>query len=228
MISIKSEKAKKILSVLLPCILMPFVVIFGSFYANGKSYALSSLILTLLSLVLFICGIESKNTGTRRLVIVAVMVALSAVGRLIPIFKPVTFLVVITGMTLGPQAGFLTGAFSAVISNISFGQGPWTPFQMFAWGMLGFIAGLMEKPLNKNKALLITYLAFAGVFYSLIMDIWTVLWYQQGFQIEMYKAAIVSAIPYTIVYAVSNVIFALLLAKPMCEKLIRIKVKYGV
>ena len=224
----RNEKIKKTLTVLLPCVLMPLVVILGSFYADGKSYALSSLILTLLSLILFICGFESKSTGTRRLVIVSIMVALSAVGRFIPIFKPVTFLVVITGMTLGPQAGFLTGAFSAVVSNISFGQGPWTPFQMFAWGMLGFIAGLLEKPLNKNRVYLIIYLVFAGALYSFIMDIWTVLWYQQGFQTEMYKAAVISAIPYTVVYSVSNVIFALLLAKPMCEKLNRVKIKYGV
>jgi len=225
---IKSEKLKKILNIVLPCVLMPLVVIFGSFYAEGKSYALSSLILTLLSLILFICGIESKKTGTRRLVIVSVMVALSSVGRLIPIFKPVTFLVVITGITLGPQAGFLTGAFSAVISNISFGQGPWTPFQMFAWGMLGFIAGLLQKPLNKKRVYLIIYLVFAGVIYSMILDVWTVLWYQQGFNIEMYRKAIITAIPYTVIYSVSNVIFALLLSKPFCEKLHRVKVKYGV
>lgn len=223
-----NDKLKKALTVLLPCVLMPVAVLFGSFYANGKSYALSSLVMALLSLILFICGFEGKNTGTRRLVIVAIMVALSSVGRLIPIFKPVTFLVVITGITLGPQAGFLTGAFSAVVSNISFGQGPWTPFQMFAWGMLGFIAGLAEKPLNKKRLYLIIYLVFAGIIYSLIMDVWTVLWYQQGFQLKMYKAAIISAIPYTVVYSVSNVIFALLLAKPMCDKLNRVKIKYGV
>ena len=156
------------------------------------------------------------------------MVALSAVGRLIPIFKPVTFIVVITGMTLGPQAGFLTGAFSAVISNITFGQGPWTPFQMFAWGMIGFVAGLLSKPLNKSKVYLIIYLVVSGVIYSMIMDVWTVLWYEQGFVTELYKGAIITAIPYTIVYAVSNVIFALMLAKPMCEKLNRVKIKYGV
>lgn len=224
----ENEKLKRTLTVVLPCVLMPIVVIGGSFYAHGQSYALSTLVLTLLSLVLFICGFEGKKTGTRRLVIVSVMVALSSVGRLIPIFKPVTFIVVITGVTLGPQAGFLTGAFSAVISNISFGQGPWTPFQMFAWGMLGFIAGLLQKPLNKSRALLIVYLVFSGVFYSFIMDIWTVLWYEQGFVTDLYKAAIISAIPYTIVYSVSNVIFALLLAKPMCEKLNRVKIKYGV
>lgn len=223
-----SEKLKKVLSFVLPCILMPVVIIIGSLYAGGKGYALLSLIIALLSLVLFICGFESKSTGTRRLVIVSIMVALSAVGRLIPIFKPITFIVVITGITLVPQAGFLTGAFSAVISNITFGQGPWTPFQMFAWGMIGFVAGLLSKPLNKNRVYLIIYLVVSGVAYSMIMDVWTVLWYEQGFVPELYKAAIISAIPYTVIYSVSNVVFALILAKPMCEKLNRVKIKYGV
>ncbi|MBE6834664.1 MAG: ECF transporter S component [Ruminococcaceae bacterium] len=228
MSALNEQKLKKALSIILPCFVMPVVIVVGSLYSREKSYALSSLVLALLSLVLFLCGFESKNTGTRRLVIIAIMVALSSLGRLIPIVKPVTFLVVITGITLGPQAGFLTGAFSAVISNISFGQGPWTPFQMFAWGMLGFIAGLLEKPLNRKKAYLYLYLFFGGVFYSFIMDIWTVLWYEQGFVPELYKAAIISAIPYTLVYACSNVVFAVLLAKPMCEKLNRVKIKYGV
>ena len=223
-----SEKMKKVLSFLLPCVLMPMVIIIGSLYAGGKGYALVSLLIALLSLVLFLCGFESKSTGTRRLVIVSIMVALSAVGRLIPLFKPVTFIVVITGVTLGSQAGFLTGAFSAVISNITFGQGPWTPFQMFAWGMIGFVAGLLSNPLNKSRLNLIIYLVISGVVYSMIMDVWTVLWYEQGFVPELYKAAIISAIPVTIMYSVSNVIFALLLAKPMCDKLNRVKIKYGV
>ncbi len=224
----KNEKLKRVFSFLLPCVFMPVVIIIGSLYAGGQGYALLSLIVALLSLVLFICGFESKSTGTRRLVIVSIMVALSAVGRLIPVFKPVTFIVVITGVTLGPQAGFLTGAFSAVISNITFGQGPWTPFQMFAWGMIGFVAGLLSKPLTKSRISLIVYLVISGVLYSLIMDVWTVLWYEQGFVAELYKAAVISAIPVTAVYSVSNVIFALLLAKPMCDKLNRVKIKYGV
>ena len=224
----KNEKLKRVFSFLLPCVFMPVVIIIGSLYAGGQGYALLSLIVALLSLVLFICGSESKSTGTRRLVIVSIMVALSAVGRLIPVFKPVTFIVVITGVTLGPQAGFLTGAFSAVISNITFGQGPWTPFQMFAWGMIGFVAGLLSKPLTKSRISLIVYLVISGVLYSLIMDVWTVLWYEQGFVAELYKAAVISAIPVTAVYSVSNVIFALLLAKPMCDKLNRVKIKYGV
>ena len=226
--TVKNDKIKFVLNILLPCVMMPAVVIFGSLYLKGEEYALSSLVIALLSLILFVCGFESKKTGTRRLVIVSVMVALSVVGRFIPLFKPITAITVITAVVLGPQSGFLTGAFSALVSNIYFGQGPWTPFQMFAWGIIGFIAGLLSKPLNKSRAFMLVFLVLSGVAYSFIMDIWTVLWYNQGFNLKMYLAALASAVPHTVMYSVSNVIFALILAKPFCDKLNRVKIKYDI
>ena len=81
---------------------------------------------------------------------------------------------------------------------------------------------------KKSRAALAAYGVFAGVAYSLFMDIWTVLWYSAGFDIELYLLSIKAAIPHTILYAVSNFIFLLVLAKPFGEKLERIKVKYGV
>ena len=79
------------------------------------------------------------------------MVALSVTGRFIPFFKPVTALTVLTAVYLGGEAGFLCGALSAVISNFWFGQGPWTPFQMLAWGMIGLFAGLLASPLKRSR-----------------------------------------------------------------------------
>ena len=162
------------------------------------------------------------------MVIVAVMTALCFAGRFIPFLKPVAALTVITGLYLGGEAGFLVGSLSAVLSNFYFGQGPWTAFQMLAWGLIGLFAGMLSKPLLVNRILLLLYGALAGLGYSFFMDIWTVLWYNEGFSIKLYAAALVSAIPYTVSYAVSNVLFLYLLAPPFGEKLQRIKVKYGV
>ena len=109
-----------------------------------------------------------------------------------------------------------------------FGQGPWTPFQMFTWGMIGFIAGLLGKTgIMHKKIPLILFGIFAGVFFSFGMDIWGVISFSGIFKWEAYVAALGTALPFTIVYAVSNVIFLLLLAKPIGEKLDRIKTKYG-
>ena len=102
-------------------------------------------------MVLFITGFERKVTGTRRMVLVAVMTAISVLGRFIPFFKPITALTVITAMYLGGEAGFLVGSLSALLSNFYFGQGPWTAFQMLAWGLIGYVAGLIAESLKRNR-----------------------------------------------------------------------------
>ena len=133
----------------------------------------------------------------------------------------------ITGIAFGPEAGFLTGALSAVISNFYFGQGPWTPFQMFSWGILGFIAGLLAAPLKKSRIALTLYAVLSGVLYSFLMDIWTVLWADGAFNFSRYLAAILSAAPFTAIYAVSNTVFLWLFARPIGKILDRLKTKYA-
>ena len=228
---IRSARLRKILGIALPFVAIPAVVLCFALLSSGDNYALASLLVTLLALVLFSCGFERRKTGTRRMILVAVMTALSVVGRFvfmaIPGFKPITALVVITAMYLGGEAGFLTGALSALISNFYFGQGPWTPFQMLSWGLLGLLAGFLARPLKHSRILLSLYGVFAGVAYSFIMDVWTVLWYNGGFNAALYAAALGTALPYTIAYAVSNVIFLNLLARPFGEKLERVRIKYG-
>ena len=228
---IRNAKLRRILGIVLPFVAIPAVVLCFALLSSGDNYALASLLVTLLALVLFSCGFERRKTGTRRMIHVAVMTALSVVGRFvfmaIPGFKPITALVVITAMYLGGEAGFLTGALSALISNFYFGQGPWTPFQMLSWGLLGLLAGFLARPLKRSRVLLSVYGIFAGVAYSFIMDVWTVLWYNGGFNPALYVAALGTALPYTIAYAVSNVIFLNLLARPFGEKLERVRIKYG-
>ena len=228
MIVIKNNKLKRILGLVIPFVLIPAVAICGSVLFSEQKHIFVSLVVAFFSLLLFITGFERKVTGTRRMVLVAVMTAISVLGRFIPFFKPITALTVITAMYLGGEAGFLVGAFSALLSNFYFGQGPWTAFQMLAWGLIGYVAGLIAESLKRNRALLLTYGVLSGIAFSLIMDVWTVLWYSAGFDMELYLASIIAAIPHTILYAVSNFIFLFFLAKPFGDKLERIKVKYGV
>lgn len=228
MIVIKHAKVRRLLRILVPALLIPGVIAGGAYLLRGHNYFAVTLAVAILSLVLFVAGFERKKTGTRRLIIVAVMVALSVAGRFIPFFKPVTALTVITGVYLGGEAGFLCGSMSAVISNFYFGQGPWTPFQMFSWGLIGLFAGLLGEPLKRSRALIVIYGAMAGVVYSVVMDIWTVLWYGKGFDPSLYIAALVTALPHTLLYTVSNAVFLWLCARPFGEKLERVKIKYGV
>lgn len=200
----------------------------GIFAYDGKLYFVISLLIVALSICFILMGYEKKVIKTRRMVIISIMIALSVVGRFIPFFKPVTAITIITAMYLGGEAGFLVGALSALISNFYFGQGPWTVFQMLGWGLIGLFAGGISKWLRQSKTWLLVYGVGSGILFSAIMDIWTVLWYKGGFQMELYLAALVTALPHTILYAVSNGIFLYFMAKPFGDKLNRIKVKYGI
>lgn len=228
MIVIRNRRIRTLMRYVIPFLALPILVVMGSSAFGQEHYLLLSFSAALLALGLFIAGFERKTVGARRLVIVSVMTALCVVGRFIPFFKPITALTVFTALYLGPESGFLTGALAALLSNFSFGQGPWTPFQMLAWGLIGLLAGYLAKPLLRSRALLLIYGVLAGAAYSLIMDVWSVMWYGNGFQWGLYTAAIVTALPYTLLYSVSNFIFLLVFAKPFGEKLQRVKIKYGV
>lgn len=212
-------------------LLAPVVVIGGSVLFRDKQYAWVSLCVAVLACVPPFVRFERRQTDAKELILLAVLVALSVVGRIafapLPSFKPVTALVVIAALHFGPEAGFLSGALSALISNFYFGQGPWTPFQMLSWGLLGFLAGVLAKPLTRHRWLLLAYGALSGVLFSCVMDIWTVLSMGGGFSVARYLAAVVSAGRVTVIYAVSNVMFLLVLAPPIGKILTRVKQKYG-
>lgn len=228
MLVIRNSRLRNFLKILIPFVLVPILVFIGAIVFAEKRYLLVSLGVAILALILFIAGFEKKVTGSRRLVIVSVMTAFCIVGRFIPFFKPITAITVITAIYLGGESGFLVGALAAVLSNFYFGQGPWTPFQMLAWGLIGLFAGYLSTWLKKSRGLLIAYGVMSGVVYSMVMDVWSVVWYNSSFDIELYKASMITAIPHTVLYAVSNFIFLWFLAKPIGEKLERIRIKYGV
>ena len=228
MIVIPNRQARTILRYAIPFGLIPALVVLGAVVFDERRHLIISLGIAVLALILFMTGFEKRNIGSRRMVLTAVMTALAVVGRFIPLIKPVTAICIIAGMYLGAEAGFFTGSLSVLISNIYFGQGPWTPFQMLGFGLIGLAAGYLSKPLIRSRVFLIIFGVLSGAAYSFIMDIWTVLWYSGGFDWRLYLTALGSALPFTITYAVSNVLFLLILGGPMGRKLGRIKVKYGV
>lgn len=225
---IKNDLLRKILGFIIPFILIPCVIFIGVSLFDNKKYIFISFFIALLTVCLFITGFEKKKTGTRRLILVSIMIALSVVGRFIPFFKPVTALTIISAMYLGGESGFMVGSLSALLSNFSFGQGPWTPFQMLAWGLLGLVGGFLAKPLKANKVFLLIFGVISGIIFSIIMDVWMALSYSDTLNFQFFLSSFITAIPHTVLYSVSNFIFLLILSKPFGEKLERIKVKYGV
>ena len=138
-------KRSTLLSLLVLLVLIPGTLYLGT-RLTGKMYYLTSTLVILETMLPFFLRFEARKPKARELVLLAVMCALATASRLlilIPDFKPITAIVMLTGIALGAEAGFLTGAVSAFASNFFFSQGPWTPWQMMAYGVGGFLAGLL-------------------------------------------------------------------------------------
>lgn len=222
---------KKRLVLAVSVILIAIAVAVGIVAFSDRAYVLVSLVCVILACLPFFVGYEKRTVDSRRLALLSAMTTLSVIGRFIfaalPHFKPVSAMVIITGIYLGPESGFMCGALSAICSNILFGQGPWTPFQMLSWGMIGLVSGLLSKILKKSRALLVVFGGLAGVLYSLSMDVWSTVGWEGGFSLTRYLASVLSALPVTVIYSISNMIFLLLLWRPMSKKLDRM-VKKGI
>ena len=223
---------KRVLSMLLLLVVVPATVILSYTLFDNNRYDIASLVIAVVSTLAVVLRFEKSKSNGKLIAVISVMTALSVAGRFIfsplPFFKPVTAIVVITALYFDSECGFITGAFSALLSNFYFGQGPWTPFQMMVWGLIGLLSGLLAKYIVKNRITLSVWGVFSGVLYSMIMDIWTTLWSDGGFNISRYVFYLSSSLPIMAVYAVSNVVFLILLAKPFGKKLERIKIKYGI
>ena len=104
----------------------------------------------------FFLVFEKRRPRAREIVVIAVMAALTICGNLLTYlfipFQAGTALVIVAGVSFGPEAGFLVGALARFVCNFFQGQGPWTPWQMFCWGLLGFLAGLVFNKVNAEKA----------------------------------------------------------------------------
>lgn len=222
----------KITSNLILLFLTPVCVVSGMFIFSEKQYIFSILIVSALSVTAFLLRLEKNKTDVEKAVIIAVMTALSILSRVAfqftPSFKPVTAMVIITGMYLGKEAGFMCGAFTALLSNFIFGQGPWTPFQMLSWGIIGVIASMMSNILKKNVILTSIIGGLFGILYSLLMDIYSVLWIDSTFVLSRYIALVATSLPVTITYVVSTIIFLLVLTKPVEKQLDRVMKKYNI
>ena len=236
------KKTKVVVAVCI--ILVPFIIWFGITFLNARSNIFISLCIIITAMIPFFAAVEERNPPARELLIIAVMSAIAVVGRMaffmIPQFKPMTAVVIISAIGLGPQAGFLTGTIAAFVSNFFFGQGPWTPWQMFCLGIIGFIAGLIfykkvpfeerdKKWKRKRKIYLCIYGGLATFFiYGIIMDMSGILSLNSSITKEMIMSVLISGIPFNIIHAASTIIFLYIMAEPIEKKLDRVQKKFGI
>ena len=213
---------------------IPFTIFAGTFLLDDRKYYFISLLVIVETIVPFAIAFENRKPHARELVIISVLCALAVAGRsafsMLPQFKPVVALVIIAGVCFGGETGFLVGAVTGFVSNFFFGQGPWTPWQMFAFGMIGFFAGLLfqRSLVPKTKLHLCVFGGLATlILYGVIMNVASVILYVDNPTPDMLLVSCVSGLPFDLVHAVSTMFFMWFISEPMIDKLERIKIKYG-
>lgn len=206
----------------------------GGAVLEDRKFYIISLLLILYTIIPFLVRFEGKKPPARELVLISVMIAIAVVGRaaffMVPQFKPVLALIIIPAIALGRDTGFLIGAMTAFVSNFIFGQGPWTPWQMLAMGLIGFLAGFLgEKGLLGTKKLpLLIFGGCCALLYGLIVDVWAIFSTTASPSPIAAITVYAAALPFNMVLGVATVIFLYFLGKPMLEKLDRMKMKYGI
>lgn len=193
-----------------------------------------SLIIIICTMIPFFMVFEKRKPQARELIVIATLAAIAVVGRaaffMLPQFKPVCAIVIIAGVCFGAESGFLVGAVSGFVSNFVFGQGAHTPWQMFCFGIIGFIAGILFQKglLRRERISLCIYGGLATFFiYGGIINFGTLM--NSGLAINWgtILACYLPAIPMDLIHASATVFFLLVLSQTMIEKLERIKTKYG-
>lgn len=190
-----------------------------------------TLLVALLALGLLFASFEASRPALRQLMPTAVLAALAAAGRVlfapIPDVKPVSAIAILAGAMLGRRSGFVVGALAALLSNFFFGQGSWTPWQMYAWGLVGYVGGMLGErgwldraPVRHGWALL------SGLFYGAILNGYYVLGFVRPITWESVGLAVAAALPLDLLHGVATVGFLALAWGPWGRSLRRVIVKY--
>ncbi len=198
-----------------------------------RRYYLAAMIFCLLAMGRLFSSFEKSQPNVLKLQLIAVMCAMAVAGRAVfagvPFVKPVAALVIISGAMLGPLAGFVTGAMAMLVSNFMFSQGPWTLWQMLAFGVCGLLAGLVfyrHEKLKKPAVMAIwgavEYVMITGP----ILDISGIFTYSMGRHMAV-TALLISGFSVNLTAAIATFAFLLVLAGPIMKKLNRIIIKYG-
>ncbi len=213
---------------------VPLTIFIGFYCLDDRKYYFISLFVILETMLPIALVFEGRRPQARELVVIAVLCAIAVAGRaaffMLPQFKPVMAVVIVAGVAFGGETGFLVGAVTMLVSNMFFSQGPWTPWQMFAMGLIGFLAGVLFRKglLRRGRLPLAVFGALTAILvYGGLMNPSYVLMYQDRPTWQMFLAAYIQGFPFDLVQAAATAFFLWAISRPMLEKLDRIKVKYG-
>ncbi|MDQ1004943.1 energy-coupling factor transport system substrate-specific component [Neobacillus niacini] len=209
-----------------------FVLLVGFPLFNTQHFLALSLLIMAASFFPFMISFSQKKVLSRELVVVAILAAIAAVSRVpfasIPSVQPTTFVIIISAIVLGPQSGFVIGALAAIVSNLFLGHGPWTPWQMYAWGMIGLTAGFLSKTwIMQSKIGRCIYGFIVGIAFGWIMNLWFVVGVMQDLNWPAILLYYSSSFYFDLAHAVCNVFFLWVFSSSWMKIIERFKVKYG-
>ena len=209
---------------------VPVTLVACAFFQIEQT-ALLTLLVVLCAVAVFFAGFEVSRPSLRQIMPTVVLGALGAAGRIlfapIPDFKPVSAICIIAGVVFGRRSGFMVGALAALVSNFFFGQGPWTPWQMYAWGLVGYLAGeLAERGAFERPWVVYVYGFFSALLYGLLLNSWHVVGFVNPLTWEGAFLAYAAGIGFDMMHGVATVAFLAALYAPWRKKLERIKRKY--
>lgn len=200
---------------------------------KGKYYLWFSFGCLICSILPAYWHFEHRQMGTRLLVFLAVIVALGVLGRVplaaIPNVQLTSFVVIVSSVSLGPELGFVSGSMMALVSNLFLGQGPWTPWQMLAWGLMGLLTGILGRSSLKNQLwVMVLWGGLWGFWFGWIMDLWYALAYVHPLKPTSFLLAFASSAILDALHAATNVVSILLLYRPWCRLMDRLITKYKI
>jgi Squalene-hopene cyclase C-terminal domain len=190
---------------------------------------------SLLMLVAVIAGgfvwYERSRPPSRIVALVAALAALAVAGRLV--FAPIpnvlatTDIVLLTGYAVGAGPGFVVGALAALVSNFWLGQGPWTPWQMAGWGLVGIGGAALAAATGRRlgRVWLAAACGIAGLAYGALLDLSVMVTYGGEQSLDRYLVLSARGLPFNIAHAAGNVVFALVAAPALVRMLLRFRAR---
>jgi energy-coupling factor transport system substrate-specific component len=198
------------------------------------SWAAASFALLAIALTAGFAWYERAHPTARVIALVATLAALAALGRIafapLPNVKPTTDIVLISGYVLGGAPGFAVGAVAALASNLFFGQGPWTPWQMAAWGGVGLAGAGLARVAGRElgRFSLAAACALASLGYGVVMNLHLWILYSGDHTAAKLAATFAGSLPFDIAHMTGSALFCLAFGPALVHALSRYRRRFEV